>query len=229
MPANGERRFGGLRPSEVSEALLLTLIAGFIDAVGFLRLGGIYIANMSGNSVAIGIHSASGVWAEAGERCLPVVFYVAGLIVSRTMIHAERERRLEKVSVSPLILEMILLFLFIRVAPRNLAIGLGAFAMGVQAAAITRFNQIPVHTAFVTGSLVKMADRLVAGTREKDPVERKLAFQQSTWFLGLWIAYVLGAIGGAGAFQNRGVSVVYWTFPLLAALAAFHLFRREGG
>lgn len=199
MPRDGERSFGGLNPRKFPGR---------------------------GNSVAIGIHSAGGVWSKTAERCLPVLFYVIGLIISRTMIHGERQRRLEKASVSPLVIEKLLLFLFARAADRNLAVRLGALAMGVQAAAITRFNRIPVHTAFVTGSLVKYADRLVAGVREQDEIERRLAFEQSIWFPGIWIVYVGGAAGGAGAFQSNGVSVVYWTFPVLA-LAGFHVFRRQ--
>ena len=41
--------------AQIYIAGFLTWIAGFVDAVGFLALVQIYTANMSGNSVAIGI------------------------------------------------------------------------------------------------------------------------------------------------------------------------------
>ncbi|MBV9760400.1 MAG: DUF1275 family protein [Acidobacteriaceae bacterium] len=43
----------------ISSCCIITWLAGYVDAVGFLSLSHIYTANMSGNSVAVGIQLAS--------------------------------------------------------------------------------------------------------------------------------------------------------------------------
>src|SRR5438128_787088 len=50
----------GVRPSVRATlfAAAFTCIAGCVDAVGYLCLGKIYVANMSGNIVALGINPA---------------------------------------------------------------------------------------------------------------------------------------------------------------------------
>jgi uncharacterized membrane protein YoaK (UPF0700 family) len=62
-----------LNPVDTALAVLLTLTAGYVDAVGFLRLHGIYVANMSGNSIAIGLHSALGDWRPCSRGVTAVV------------------------------------------------------------------------------------------------------------------------------------------------------------
>ena len=44
-------------PSKTKTSLLLTLAfaAGYVDALGYLGLGGVFTANMTGNTVLLGI------------------------------------------------------------------------------------------------------------------------------------------------------------------------------
>ena len=46
-------------------AALLAGIAGYFDAICFLRLGGAFAANMTGNLAEVGLAAAQGRWGEA--------------------------------------------------------------------------------------------------------------------------------------------------------------------
>ena len=50
------------------QAALLTLVAGMADAVGYISLGGIFAANMTGNTVLAGIALAEGQYTLALKR-----------------------------------------------------------------------------------------------------------------------------------------------------------------
>lgn len=43
-------------------ATFATLVAGFVDAVGYAHLGGLFLSFMSGNSTRFGLRIAQGQW-----------------------------------------------------------------------------------------------------------------------------------------------------------------------
>ncbi len=150
-------------------AILLTGIAGFVDAVGFLTLGHIYTANMSGNSVALGIQATSQNWPEAIRRLCPVVGYVVGVLFCRLLIAVGARHRIRAIASITLLCEIALLApaSLTRHQPADLAgaiifsyIGLLSIAMGIQNATLTHFSSLNLNTGFVTGTLVKFAEQL---------------------------------------------------------------------
>jgi uncharacterized membrane protein YoaK (UPF0700 family) len=44
----------------ISLACALSALAGYVDAIGFLHLGGLFVAFMSGNSTRMGVSLAEG-------------------------------------------------------------------------------------------------------------------------------------------------------------------------
>ena len=199
-------------------AAFLTWMAGFVDAVGYLSLGQIYTANMSGNSVAIGIHAISGEWTETLRRLLPVVAYFAGLLCCRLLIAYGASRQIRRIATVTLLCEIALLipvFLTSAPAPATLSwtfVGLLALAMGVQNATLTHFSTLTVHTGFVTGTLVRCAEYVARyltwiwdQTRHKKQSiwhvfarsDEQKAFSAGIWLALIWLAYVIGACFGA--------------------------------
>src|ERR1700722_20690051 len=59
-------------------ACVLSALAGYVDAIGFLHLGGVYVAFMSGNSTRLGIHLAEGHWSNAAEALGVIALFVIG-------------------------------------------------------------------------------------------------------------------------------------------------------
>lgn len=227
-------------------AAFLTWIAGFVDAVGFVSLGHIYTANMSGNSVAVGIQSASQDWPETIRRFWPVLLYVVGLLFCRLLIEFGARERIRSIAAISFVCEIVLLlpvFLSPTVHPSPLlAFGFVAFlaaAMGVQNAAVTHFSTIMLHTGFVTGTLVKFAEhgakylswlfdqirlpgRSLSGALQDSA--RQDHFRLTVYLGGIWICYVAGASCGAlgdHSFQFKSLIV-----PIggLASLAVVDLY-----
>lgn len=199
-------------------AAFLTWIAGFVDAVGFLSLGGIYTANMSGNSVAIGMQSGSQNWWLAALRLWPVFIYVVGLLLCRVLIEVGARERIRAIGSVAFAFELALLTpaclstSAVAAAHSYLYIALLALAMGVQNAALTHFSSLTLHTGFVTGTLLKCAEEFakfltwafdqlrqpgssIASVLARAPGEKPL--QLALWLAAIWALYVVGAICGA--------------------------------
>jgi uncharacterized membrane protein YoaK (UPF0700 family) len=220
-------------------AAFLTWIAGFVDAVGFVSLGNIYTANMSGNSIAVGIHSVLRDWPETIRRFWPVAIYVIGLLFCRLLIEFGARERIRSMAAVAFLFEISLLlpvFLSPAVDPSSLLafgfVALLAAAMGVQNAAVTHFSTMTLHTGFVTGTLVKLAeqgakyvtwlfDQIRSAERTapsgrgsvfigalRDSV-RQDHFRLTVYLAAIWICYVVGAsCGTLGDFRFEFKSLI---------------------
>src|SRR6202030_3106221 len=62
----------------IALACALSALAGYVDAIGFLHLGGLYVSFMSGNSTRMGVSLAEGHWAGAAESLGLIVLFVIG-------------------------------------------------------------------------------------------------------------------------------------------------------
>jgi len=69
-------------------ALQLSAIAGFVDAVGYIVLLQVYVANMSDNTIALGVESAQGRWYVLCRRTAAIPLFVLGMLLSRWAKHA---------------------------------------------------------------------------------------------------------------------------------------------
>ena len=228
------------RNRRLTLAASLTWIAGFVDAVGFLSLGHIYTANMSGNTVAIGIQSVSQDWAETLRRITPVAAYFLGLLFCRLLIEFGARKRVRSIATVAICCEIALLIPVFAIpgvradTAINLSlayVGLLALAMGIQNGALTHFSTLTLHTGFVTGTLVKCAERtakyLTWAFDEVVEHRRSLAavirgsgkekqFQLSAWLSLIWLAYVAGAV--CGAFSDYRFSLRSLIVPIAALL-----------
>jgi hypothetical protein len=64
-----------IRPSAYAMTFPLAWVAGYVDAVGFLTLAGLFVAHMSGNTVRLGVFVGGGDWSLAVQRFVPIVFF----------------------------------------------------------------------------------------------------------------------------------------------------------
>lgn len=157
-------------------AVMLTWLGGYVDAVGYVALYRVFVANMSGNSLAIGIGIVRGHVDHALHRGFAIPVFVVGLLVSRLVIHLAMRRGWRHAAAVTFGLGGLLLGAFALAAEGHLAPGgrlvgvstagdltlvaLPAMAMGLQNATLTHFGPLTVRTTHVTGSLVKMSDHL---------------------------------------------------------------------
>src|SRR5260370_33283077 len=62
----------------ISLACALSALAGYVDAIGVLQLGGLFVSFMSGNSTRMGVSLAEGQWLSAAEAFVLIGLFVAG-------------------------------------------------------------------------------------------------------------------------------------------------------
>ncbi len=160
-PPPGDRH-GPLVPMMV----VLTLLTGLVDAVSYLRLGHVFVANMTGNVVFLGfaLAGAGGLSATASLVAL-ASFLLGALAGGRLAAHnvAHRGRLLRAATVVQTALIMLALLVALLAseplgqALRYALIVLLALAMGVQNAAALRLAVPELTTTVLTRTLTGLA------------------------------------------------------------------------
>src|SRR6516164_2094740 len=62
----------------IALACALSALAGYVDGIGFLHLGGLFVSFMSGNSTRMGVSLAAGEWGAAASALGLIVLFVVG-------------------------------------------------------------------------------------------------------------------------------------------------------
>lgn len=172
------------------QATLLTIIAGIADAVGYITMGGVFAANMTGNTVLAGIALAERRYPDAGRHLAPLVAFFIGAMLARLLL------RLWHRPMIPILLEAAIIGAmgFLPLANESAVLVL-AFAMGLQASAITQFGGVSVSTVVVTSTLARTAD---AALDHLWPAEAgKLPVVATPRLLMMtWVGYLVGAVAG---------------------------------
>ncbi len=183
------------------KALLLALgfAAGYSDALSYIGLGRVFTANMTGNTVLLGVALARGGGADAVRGAVALTGFLAGAALAAAMVERDTSHATWPASVTyALALEAIILallaFAWTR-APATGLVALSALAMGMQSAAVHRLGVSGISTTYITGTLTHLAARLMGRRRGgKLPV-----IERRTMLAGVWVVYLGAAALGAGA------------------------------
>jgi uncharacterized membrane protein YoaK (UPF0700 family) len=187
---------------------LLSVIAGSVDAVGFLGLGGLFTAHVTGNLVILAAHLVSGGAAPIAPM-LSVPVFIVGLGMTRLLVGG-----LESIgfaSLRPLLLSQFLLlagFLVLCVsagtridpdAPIAVLAGmLGVSAMAVQNALVQVSLKGAPSTAVMTTNITRFMMDIgeVLFGREPADVAKARSRAKHTWpaIVGFAVGCGLGAI-----------------------------------
>lgn len=216
-------------------------IAGYVDAVGYLAFDHIFVANMTGNSVLLGISAVQGRTDATLRSALALLGFIAGASMGTMVTDARRAEGLWPSVVTAVIgLESVAL-LTVAVGWAMFSHGseatLGTFiagtaiAMGLQSAAARKLAVRSVATVVLTGTLTSLVARAVARIRERrwtDPTHLDPTAGPAILF-GVWAAYVVGAgLGAWVAHVNLPLAIVPpATLVSLIALGALRLFQRK--
>lgn len=200
-------------------AAALACLAGYVDALGFLSLGGFFVSFMSGNSTRLGIDVLL-YPAAAALACGLIASFVVG--VAAGYVCAARRPGREQAAV--LILVALALggaaLLSAWAGWRIAAGGTTAFAMGAVNAVYAGQRAVPVGLTYMTGTLVKLGQSLAIALQGGDASEWRS-------YLVHWLALVLGACAGALAFRNLGFSAIWLACAAAAGLACRAAWRRN--
>lgn len=185
-------------------AALLSGLAGMVDAIGFLRLGHLFVSFMSGNSTQMALDAGRLRLGEAGAILVLVVLFVAGAAGGQVLAHLFGRHHLTAVLAAVMALLAMAAAMATATAPMVLA-------MGALNAAMHRAGNVSVSVTFVTGTLVRfgqgLGDLVTGRTGEWVWAEQAVP----------WLGLVCGAVI-AGAVYARIGSAVAWVPVSLAAL-----------
>src|SRR5438876_12153683 len=67
-------------------ACALSALAGYVDGIGFLHLGGLFVSFMSGNSTRMGVSLAEGHWLPAAEALGLIALFVIGAALGSLIV-----------------------------------------------------------------------------------------------------------------------------------------------
>ena len=214
MPSTTAAPSRALNP-EVLCCALLCLACGVVDAVGFMRHG-VFAANMTGNTVLLGIAVAQAHWVQALERLSPLLAFFVGAMAARLLLSRSGQR-----AWIPLLLEAVLIALAAFIIDQaHLALFVIAFAMGLQAAAVTKFAGLALSTVVITSTMARIAERVadrLGGAPAAAPTPGAPA--PGPLYAMTWACYLVGAL--VAALELRFAPVVMIGAGVLVAAAAW--------
>jgi len=222
MPSIGSSPRANLLPA------VLSVIAGSTDTIGFLGLGGLFTAHITGNLVVLAAHVASGGTARLAEMLSVPVFMI---VLCLTRLLAGGLEAIQIASLRPLLLLQLLLlagFLFICVAAGArldpnattaiIAGMLGVAAMAVQNTLVQVSLKGAPPTAVMTTNITRFTVDIGTLLLGK-PVEEIAGARSRTKHT--WPAIVGFALGcGLGALCEAAVGLWALILPTVLALLA---------
>ncbi len=197
------------RKRDIAVAIGAAALAGFVDATGFLSLGGFFVSFMSGNSTRLAVGIA-GIPGEALIAARLIGCFVVGVIFGSLVGAAAHKMR------RPVVLLLVAMLVALGAAlagtAEDMAVLFVAAAMGAANTTFERDGEVSIGLTYMTGTLVKLGQR-IAGAVMGGP---RLAWAP---YLLLWLGLVCGAVAGAGLWPVFGLSGL-WIAVAGAALLA---------
>jgi uncharacterized membrane protein YoaK (UPF0700 family) len=196
----------------IALACALSALAGYVDAIGFLHLGGLFVSFMSGNSTRMGVSLSEGQWSSAAESLGLIALFVVGaacgsLIVLGRSLYSQCRVLLAEGGL------LALAALCYGFGLDRLAIAIIVLAMGLENAVFQIDGGSGLGLTYVTGSLVKVGQLIAAALS---------GGERFGWVpnLLLWAALVLGSLCGALAYHRINLAAIWFAAAAALALGA---------
>ncbi|MGZ8177561.1 YoaK family protein [Williamsia sp. SKLECPSW1] len=207
-----------LRRDELLLATALSALGGFVDAVGYILLGGYFLSFMSGNTtrLAVGVTQPSGAVVVQTGTLLAAFF--AGVLVGAATVRLVPAR--------PAVLVVVTAALgcgalVVQWGFRPAGVAIVAAAMGAMNSVFQRDGEVAVGLTYMTGTLVKAGQRLV---------DALSGGPRWLWlrYLSMWAALAGGAVTGAFAYRGMGTGALWLAAASAGVLTAVTpLFERR--
>jgi uncharacterized membrane protein YoaK (UPF0700 family) len=209
----------------VAALLTLTAVTGLVDAVSYLRLGHVFVANMTGNVVFLGFSADPHAGLSAAASIVAIAGFLLGALAGGRAAHALAAARpapwlAGTFTGEALILAVTAVLIGAGVLPfagtgRFATIAVLAVALGVQNSTVRHLGAPDLTTTVLTLTLTGLtADSALAGGPGARPHRR----------LGSVAAMLAGAAAGAGMIGWwPPVAVIAVAAALVAAVAVAFL------
>ena len=215
---------------EQNLAVSFAFIAGFVDSIGFLFLGGVFLSFMSGNTTRIATASVEGNSDLALLAGSAIVFFLLGVMegalvrrLARRRVHPDRVREVVMISMCVL---FTLASLTVFLGSPRIAIVIASLGIGAMNSIFEREGEVSIPLTYMTGTLVKMGQRFV---------DAFFGGTHAAWLghLKMWAGLTLGAFTGAVVYRRLEIDALYvvtlltWLTTGVALLARMYG-RRHG-
>ena len=191
-------------------ACALTALAGYVDAIGYLHLGGLFVSFMSGNSTRLGVSLAAGDWHNAGAALGLIVLFVVGAAAGSLIVHSRSAHRQPRLLLTEALLLTLSALSYTFGLP-VIAVAAIVLAMGLENA-VFQIEGGGLGLTYITGALVK-AGQLIAAAFTGGA---RLAWLPNVL---LWAALVVGAVLGAAAYHWINLAAVWFAAGFALALS----------
>jgi uncharacterized membrane protein YoaK (UPF0700 family) len=196
----------------VALACALSALAGYVDGIGFLHLGGLFVSFMSGNSTRMGVSLAEGQWWIAAQAFGLIALFVIGAAAGSLIVLGRGANRQPWL----LLAEALLLAaaaLCYAFGLSNVAIAAIVLAMGLENAVFQIDGGAGLGLTYVTGALVKVGQLVAAALTGG----ARWAWAAN---LLLWAALVTGSLCGALAYYWINLAAIWFAAAAALALSA---------
>ena len=188
----------------------LSAIAGYVDALGFIALGGFFVSFMSGNStrLAVGVAQAS---PNALVAAGLIAAFVSGVCLGSVTGRFARSHQ------RPVVIGLVSLLLAVAallnaLGDRGPALAVMAVGMGAENAAFEQDGEVRIGLTYMTGALVKVGQGIAGAFFGGD----RLAWAP---YLLHWLGLLAGAVAGALTYSAIGLSGLWFAAIAAACLA----------
>src|SRR5216684_4866445 len=193
-------------------ACALSALAGYVDGIGFIHLGGLFVSFMSGNSTRMGVSLADGQWLDAAKALGLIALFVIGAAAGSLIVLGRGANRQPWVLLTEALLlaGAALCYAFGR---SNAAVAAIVLAMGLENAVFQIRGGAGLGLTYVTGALVKVGQQAAAALT---------GGARWGWVpnLLLWAAMVTGSLCGALAYYWINLAAIWFAAGAALALSA---------
>lgn len=197
--------------------LLLGLLAGYINALSFIDLGGMFAGAMTGNTIHMDATFAAGNWQHGLQVAeLILVFFLTAILAAFLRLIAR------PVYSFVIMAALLMIAQSVHGAPHQVhyeCLVLPAL-MAVQGQTLARFSGNAIQTVVITSNLLKCAAALAAWLMSCLPGSTFPRPRRSAIFLPSlsWVAFLLGAATASMALSLNTSLPFLWPLPLVALL-----------
>lgn len=210
--------------------IALAFLAGSADAVAFVGFGGVFVGNMSGNVILLGVSASPLAGVEPLRPAMALAGFAIGVLVAvarrnnRVRDGANRDSDLDGpllVLVAGLLFASAVGWLIAGGEPhsalRLALIFVAAVGLGIQSALVARLALPGVSTTFITGTMISIGAQLLRSP-DRGEIQRVR--------IGVLVALGVGAAVGVGGLALARGWAMFVPAIGVAVLAVWIRFRR---
>jgi uncharacterized membrane protein YoaK (UPF0700 family) len=188
----------------------LSALAGYVDAVAFISLGGFFVSFMSGNTTRMAVGLAAGAAPAAIAGALIALFVLGVILGTLAGRFTPWHRAGSVLALVTVLLGGAALCGAVHLLPG--AAAAMALAMGAENAVFEREGEVHIGLTYMTGTLVKLGQHLATALTGGPGLGW-------TPYLLLWLGLASGAVLGAIVYPVLGLAAL-WLAAAAAGLCA---------